>query len=107
MYSTYSFLGSRKRKGKLPRTIYLCGWLPSHSDELWCSITQPLVVPSTVPPTDPDIIRIQQASIKPNNFIGRELIVRSRRRPKATSTTVRSVRAEFGNAVRKNLAIPY
>jgi hypothetical protein len=55
---------------------------------------------------DPDMVRILQANTNPGNLIGQELIVRNRRRPKATSTAAKSVRAEFGDAVRKNLAIP-
>jgi hypothetical protein len=55
---------------------------------------------------NPETVRSQQAKMKPGNLIGQELIVRDRRRPRATSTAARSVRAEFGNAVRKNLAIP-
>jgi hypothetical protein len=54
----------------------------------------------------PDIVRIQQAIMKPGNRIGRELIVRSRKRSKATPTAARIVALEFGNTVRKNLAIP-
>ena len=55
---------------------------------------------------DPDIVRILQANTEPGNLIGQELIVQDRRQPRATSTAAKSVRAEFGNAVRKNLAIP-
>ena len=55
---------------------------------------------------DPEIVRILQAQTKPGNLIGQELIVRNRGRPRATSTAAKSVRAEFGDAVRKNLAIP-
>jgi hypothetical protein len=55
---------------------------------------------------DPETVRIQQAKMKAGDLIGQELIVRDRRRPRATSTAARSVQAEFGNAVQKNLAIP-
>ena len=55
---------------------------------------------------DPETVRILQANTKPGNLIGQELIVRDRGRPRATSTAAKSVRAEFGDAVRKNLAIP-
>jgi hypothetical protein len=54
---------------------------------------------------DPDIVRTLQAKSKPGNLIGLELIVQDRRRPKATSTAAKSVQAEFGDAVQKNLAI--
>ena len=54
---------------------------------------------------DPEIVRILQTKTQPGSLIGRELIVRNRGRPRATSTAAKSVRAEFGNAVRKNLAI--
>jgi hypothetical protein len=47
-----------------------------------------------------------QAKTQPGSLIGQELIVRNRRRPRATSTAAKSVRAEFGDAIRKNLAIP-
>jgi hypothetical protein len=46
-----------------------------------------------------------QAKSKPSNRIGQALIVQDRRRPRATSTAARSVQAEFGDAVQKNLAI--
>jgi hypothetical protein len=55
---------------------------------------------------DPEIVRTLQAKLKPSNLIGLELIVRDRGRSRATSTAAKSVRAEFGDAVRKNLAIP-
>jgi len=55
---------------------------------------------------DSEIVRTLQANTEPGNLIGQELIVRNRRRPRATSTAAKSVRAEFGDAVRKNLAIP-
>lgn len=55
---------------------------------------------------DLKIVRTLQAKTKPGNLIGRELIVRNSKRPRATSTAAKSVRAEFGNDVRKNLAIP-
>ena len=55
---------------------------------------------------DSEIVRSLQAKTKPGNLIGRALIVYDRRRPRATSTAAKSVRAEFGDAVRKNLAIP-
>jgi len=54
----------------------------------------------------PNIVRAQQAITKPGNLIGRELIVRRRKRSKAISTAARIVALEFGNAVQKNLAIP-
>jgi hypothetical protein len=54
----------------------------------------------------PDIVRIQQAITKPGNLIGQELIVQDCRQPRATSTAAKSVQAEFGNAIQKNLAIP-
>jgi len=55
---------------------------------------------------DLKIVRTLQANTKPGNLIGQELIVRNRGQPRATSTAAKSVRAEFGDAVRKNLAIP-
>jgi hypothetical protein len=54
---------------------------------------------------NPKIVRILQAKTQPGSLIGRELIVRNRGRPRATSTAAKSVQAEFGDAVRKNLAI--
>jgi hypothetical protein len=51
---------------------------------------------------DPNMVRILQANTEPGNLIGQELIVRDRRRPRATSTAAKYVRAEFGDAVRKN-----
>jgi len=54
---------------------------------------------------DPDLVRIQQATADPGDFIGSELIVQTRKRPKATSTAAWSVRAEFGSATTKKLAI--
>jgi hypothetical protein len=56
--------------------------------------------------SDPEIVRILQAKIQPGSLIGRELIVRNRGQPRATSTAAKSVQAEFGDAVQKNLAIP-
>lgn len=55
---------------------------------------------------DSDAVRILQAKLKPGNLIGQALIVQDRGRPRATSTAAKSVRAEFGDDVRKNLAIP-
>jgi hypothetical protein len=55
---------------------------------------------------DPDLVRVQQAIMDPGQFISSELIVRIRKRPKATSTAAWSVRAEFGSATTKKLAIP-
>jgi hypothetical protein len=54
---------------------------------------------------DPDLVRIRQATTDPGDFIGSELIVQTRKRPKATSTAARSVQAEFGSATTKKLAI--
>jgi len=56
---------------------------------------------------DPKIVRILQADILVGSLIGRELIVQNRRRLRATFTAAKSVQAKFGDAVRKNLAIPY
>ena len=55
---------------------------------------------------DSKTVRILQAKSNPGSLIGQALIVRDRGRPRATSTAAKSVRAEFGDAVRKNLAIP-
>lgn len=55
---------------------------------------------------DPELVRTLQAKLKPSNLIGWALIVRDRGRPRATSTVAKSVRAEFGDAIQKNLAIP-
>jgi hypothetical protein len=55
---------------------------------------------------DPDLVRVQQTITDPGQFIGPELIVRARKRLKATSTAARSVQAEFGSATTKKLAIP-
>ena len=56
---------------------------------------------------DSETVRILQAKSKPGNRIGQALIVRDRGRPRATYTAAKSVQAEFGDAVRNNLAIPY
>jgi hypothetical protein len=56
--------------------------------------------------SDPETVRILQANTKPSNLISQELIVRNRRWPRATSTAAKSVQAEFGDAIQKNLAIP-
>jgi hypothetical protein len=55
---------------------------------------------------DPELVRAQQAIVEPGTFIGLELIVRDRKRSKATSTAARAVRDEFGSATTKKLAIP-
>lgn len=55
---------------------------------------------------DPKLVRVQQAVMDPGTYIGPELIVRNRKRPKATSTAARAVRDEFGSATTKKLAIP-
>jgi hypothetical protein len=55
---------------------------------------------------DSETVRILQAKSKPGNQIGRALIVQDCGQPRATSTAAKSVQAEFGNAVQKNLAIP-
>jgi hypothetical protein len=44
--------------------------------------------------------------MEPGNLIGKELIIQDRRRPRATSIAAKSIQAEFGDAMRKNLAIP-
>jgi hypothetical protein len=46
-----------------------------------------------------------QAKTQPGSLIGQELIVQNRRRPRATSTAAKSVQAEFGDTIQKNLAI--
>jgi hypothetical protein len=55
---------------------------------------------------DSEIVRILQAKTKPGNLIAQALVIRNRKRPRATSIAAKSVRAEFGDAVQKNLAIP-
>jgi hypothetical protein len=55
---------------------------------------------------DSETVRILQAKSKPGNLIGQVLIVQDHGQPRATSTAARSVQAEFGNTVQKNLAIP-
>ncbi len=56
---------------------------------------------------DPELVRVQQATVDPGAHIGLELIVRTRKRPKATSTAARAIRADFGSAATKKLAIPH
>jgi hypothetical protein len=56
---------------------------------------------------NPELVHIQQAIVDLDTYIGPELIVHNRKRPKATSTAARAVRDEFGSATTKNLAILY
>jgi len=44
--------------------------------------------------------------VDPGTYIGPELIVRSRKRLKATSIAAQAVQDEFGSATTKKLAIP-
>jgi len=53
-----------------------------------------------------ETIRTRQITTDPGTLLGLELIVRTRKRPKATSTAARSAWIEFGSNIYKNLAIP-
>jgi hypothetical protein len=55
---------------------------------------------------DSEIVQTLQTKTRPGNLIEYTLIVQDCRQPRATSTAAKSVQAEFGDAVQKNLAIP-